>query len=81
MTQGPGKEYGINRPPLTRRVWERSKEDATCPFISQNPSNWHPSWLSIFGGYDDETDKETFIKKHQKKLSERYCFKIKELRR
>ena len=25
---------------------ERSKGDTTCPTTSQNPSHWHPSWLS-----------------------------------
>ena len=46
MTGGPGKEYRTNKPPKPRRVWERSKGDATGLTISQNPSCWHPSWLS-----------------------------------
>ena len=44
MTGGHGKEHRTNKPPLTRRVWERSKGDTTCPTTSQNPC-WHPSWL------------------------------------
>ena len=40
------EEHGTNKPPLTRWVQERSKGDATCPSISQNPSCWHPSCLS-----------------------------------
>ena len=46
MTGGPGKEHGTNRPPLTRRVWQRSKGDTTCLTTSQNPSRWHPYWLN-----------------------------------
>ena len=45
MTRGPGKEHGINKPPPTGRVQERSKGDTTCPTTSQNPL-WHPSWLN-----------------------------------
>ena len=47
-TGGPGKEHRANTPPLTRRIGERSKGDVTsqCPTTSQNPSRWHPSWLS-----------------------------------
>ena len=45
MTGGPGKELGTDKPPPTRRVQERSKEDITCPTTSQNP-HWHPSWLN-----------------------------------
>ena len=40
------KEHGTNKPPPTRKVWERSKGDTTCPTTSQNPSLWHPSWLN-----------------------------------
>ena len=46
MTGGPGKEQGTNKPPPTGRVQERSKGDTTCLTTSQNPSHWHPSWLS-----------------------------------
>ena len=46
MTGGPGKEQGTNKPPPTRRVQERSKSDTTCLTTSQNPSCWHPSWMS-----------------------------------
>ena len=45
-TEGPGKEHRTNKPPPTGRVWERSKGDTMCPTTSQNPSCWHPSWLS-----------------------------------
>ena len=45
-TRDLGKEHGINKPPLTRWIWEGSKGDTTCPTISQNLSHWHPSWLS-----------------------------------
>ena len=44
--ESPGKEHGSNKPLLTGRVQERSKGDTTCPATSQNPSCWHPSWLS-----------------------------------
>jgi len=30
----------------TARVQERSKGDTTCRTTSQNPSCWHPSWMS-----------------------------------
>ena len=46
MTGGPGKEHGTNKPPPTRRVQERSKDDTTCLTTSQNPPHWHPSWLN-----------------------------------
>ena len=46
MTGGPAKEQGTNKPPPTRRVWERSKGDTTSLTTSQNPSLWHPSWLN-----------------------------------
>ena len=39
-------ERGTNKLPPTRRVQERSKRDTTCQITSQNPSCWHPSWLS-----------------------------------
>ena len=29
--EGPGKKHGTNKPPPTRRIQERSKEDDTCP--------------------------------------------------
>ena len=45
-TGGPAKGHGANKLPPTRRVQERSKGDSTCPTTSQNPSLWHPSWLS-----------------------------------
>ena len=45
-TGGPGKEHGTDKPPPTRKVWERSKGDTTCLTTSQNPSLWHPSWLN-----------------------------------
>ena len=46
MTGGPGKEYRTNKPPSTRRSWERMKGDATCPTTSQNPPCCNPSWLN-----------------------------------
>ena len=46
MTGGPGKEQVTNKPPPTRRIWERSKGDTTCPPTSQNPSLLYPSWLN-----------------------------------
>ena len=46
MTGGPGKEHETNKPPPTRRIWERSKGDTMCPTTSQNPSRWHLSWLN-----------------------------------
>ena len=45
-TRGLGNEHGTNKPPPTGRVQQRSKGDATCWTISQNPSCWHPSWLN-----------------------------------
>ena len=42
-TEGPGKEH---RTVPTRRILERSEGDTTCPTTSQNPSCWHPAWLS-----------------------------------
>ena len=40
------KEQRTNKLPPTRRIRKRSKGDAMCPTASQNPSCWHPSWLS-----------------------------------
>ena len=45
-TGDPGKEHRTHKPPPARRIQERSKGDTTCPATSQNPSCWHPSWLS-----------------------------------
>ena len=45
-TGGPSNKHKTNKPPPIRRVQERSKWDTTCPTTSQNPSCWHPSWLS-----------------------------------
>ena len=45
-TGGPNGEHGINKPSPTGSIQERSKGDTTCPTTSQNPSHWHPSWLS-----------------------------------
>ena len=55
---GPGKEQRTNKPPPTGRVWERSKGDTTGLTISQNPSQWHPSWLSnaCFTRKDSESE-------------------------
>ena len=46
MIGGPNKEHGTNKPLPTGRIWERSKEDVTCPTTSQNPPCWNSSWLS-----------------------------------
>ena len=46
MKGGPSKEHGTNKPPLPRRVWERSKGDTIWLIISQKTPQWHPSWLS-----------------------------------
>ena len=46
MTGGPGKEHVTNKLQPTRKNQERSKGDTMCPITSQNPSCWHPSWLS-----------------------------------
>ena len=43
---GSGKEQGTDKPPPTKRIWERSKGDITCLTSSQNLSLWHPSWLN-----------------------------------
>ena len=45
-TGGPSKEHGINKPPRTARVLERSKGAATCSTTAQNPSHWPPAWLN-----------------------------------
>ena len=45
-TGSPSKEHRTDKPPPTRRIWERSKGDATGPTISQNPPRWNASWLS-----------------------------------
>ena len=42
----PGKEHETNKEPPTGRVWERSKGCTTCHTASQNPSHWHPCWMS-----------------------------------
>ena len=38
-------KHGTSKTPSTRRIWERSKGDASCPTTSQN-RQWHSSWLS-----------------------------------
>ena len=47
-TGGPSKEHGTNKPPPTRRIWERSKGDSSPHVLptTQNPPPWNPSWLS-----------------------------------
>ena len=62
MTGGPGKEQGTNKPPPTRRVWERSKGDTTCPTTSQNPSLWHTSWLNKVYTTRKDTESERLAK-------------------
>ena len=61
-TRGPGKEYGTNKPPPTGRVQERSKGDTVCPSTSQNPSCWHPSWLSNAWATRKDTETEWWAK-------------------
>ena len=56
-TGGPGKEHGTNKPSPTGRVRERSKGDTMCLTTSQNPSHWHPSWLS--DAYTTRKDSES----------------------
>ena len=46
ITEFSGKEHGTNKLPQTGRFWEMSKGDTTCLTTSQNPSHWHPSWMS-----------------------------------
>ena len=61
----PGKEQGSNKPPPTRRVWERSKGDTTCPTTSQNPSLWHPSWLNKACTTRKDSESERLAKDNQ----------------
>ena len=63
-TGGPGKEHRTNKPPPTRRVRERSKGDTTCPTTSQNPSLWHPSWLSDACTTRKDSELEWLAKDH-----------------
>ena len=56
-TGGPNKEHGRVQPSPTQRVGEMSEGDATCPATSQNPSLWHPCWLS--SAYDTRKDPES----------------------
>ena len=51
FTRGLGKVHGTNKPLLTRKVWERSKGDSTCPPTSQNPSCWLPPPRILPAGY------------------------------
>ena len=46
MKGDPDEECRTDKPPPTGRVRERSKGDTACLSTSQNPSRWHPSWLS-----------------------------------
>ena len=62
MTGGPGKDHGINKPPPTGRVQERSKRDTTCPTTSQNPPHWHPSWLNKAGTTRKDSESEWLAK-------------------
>ena len=47
-----------------RRVWEKSKGDTTCPSTSQNPSCYHPSWLSNVGATRKDSELEWLAKDH-----------------
>ena len=57
MTRSPGKEHGTNKWPPTGRVGERPKGDTICLTTSQNPSLWHPSWLT--NAYTTRKDSES----------------------
>ncbi|CAI9180096.1 unnamed protein product [Rangifer tarandus platyrhynchus] len=45
MTEGPSKECRANKPPRSRRVWESSDGDTTCPTTLLDRSCWYPLWL------------------------------------
>ena len=62
ITGGPGKEHRTNKSSLTRRVQERSKGDSMCPTTSQNPSRWHPSWLSNLCTTRKNSESEWLVK-------------------
>ena len=64
VTGDPEKEYGISKPPPTGRVRERLKEDTACPSTSQNPSRWHPSWLSDTCATRKNSELEWLAKDH-----------------
>ena len=64
MTGDPDKEYGTNKPPATRRVQERSKDDTARPSTSQNPSHWHPSRLSNVCASRKDSELEWLAKDH-----------------
>ena len=66
MIGGPGKEHWTNKPSLTLRVQERSKGDTTCPTTSQNPSRWHPSWLSKACATRKDSESEWLVKDNLK---------------
>ena len=61
----PGKEQGTSKPPPTRRVWERSKGDTTCPTTSQNPSLWPPSCLNKACTTRKDSESERLVKDNQ----------------
>ena len=65
MTGGPGKEHVTKKPLLTRKVWERSKGDTTCPITSQNPSCWHLSELSNACTTRKDSESEQLAKDNQ----------------
>ena len=64
MTGDPDKEYWTNKPPPTGRVRERSKGDTACPSTSQNPSRYHPSWLSNACATRKDSELEWLAKDH-----------------
>ena len=64
VTGDPEKEYGTSKPPPTGRVRERLKEDTACPSTSQNPSRWHPSWLSDTCATRKNSELEWLAKDH-----------------
>ena len=63
MTGGPGKEHRTNKPPPTERVQERSKGHTTCLTTSQNPSLWHPSWLSNVCTTRKDSESDDWLKR------------------
>ena len=64
MKEDPDKEYGNNKPPPTRRVQKKSKGGTGCPSTSQNPSHWHPSWLSDACSTRKDSELEWLAKDH-----------------
>ena len=64
LTGDPDKEYWTNEPLPTWRVQERSKGDTECLSTSQNPSRYHPSWLSDACTTRKDSELEWLAKHH-----------------